>query len=205
MSSDKLDMAAIDKHVQEYTKQKRRGWFRRNWLWFVPLDLLLAIVVAGVVLYWAFYTRVYDLDLCQKAMLTISADPSMQQSLGDPIETISWPSRDTVPSARVEENEVDVIWNVEGSKARAKVHATSRKRQGKWDIVVLEVTMPDGKKKSLGAAGSGDDLPPPFNPGGQAANPGASNPKANRPETKGSDLNHDFVIPSGDGPPESKK
>jgi hypothetical protein len=200
MSSEKLDMAAIDKHLQEYTKQKQRGWFRRNWLWFIPLDLLVAVVIAGAVLYWSFYTRVYNLDVCQKAMLTVAADPSLQQAIGDPIETISWPSRDTVPSARVEESEVDVIWNVEGPKARAKVHVTSRKRQGKWDLVVLDVTTPDGKKKSLSAAGDADDLPPPFNPGGQAPNPGAS-----KPETKGSDLNIDMPIPPGDGPPDAKK
>lgn len=200
MSTENLDMAVIDKHLQEYTKQKQRGWFRRNWLWFVPLDLLVVAIIVAVVLYWAFYTRVYSLPLCQSAMLVIAADGDVQKAIGEPIETAASPSRDTVPSARVEENEVDVIWTIRGPKGHAKAHATARKRQGNWDTVVLEVTFSDGKRKSLNAEGGNEAVPwtPPTNAGG-------SDSGTKKPETKGSDLNIDFAIPSADAAPEPPK
>ena len=85
MRTDDIDVAASDKHGQQPAKQKRRGWFRRNWKWFVPAMLLTIIVGGGGVLYWALFTRVYNLDVCQSAMRTIAADKGLQKALGQPI------------------------------------------------------------------------------------------------------------------------
>jgi hypothetical protein len=202
MSTSDLDLHTIDKHLQEYTKQKRGGWFRRNWKWVVPLDLLIILAVVAAVLYWVFYTRVYNLDACQKAMLVIVADMNVREALGDPIETAARPSQETVPSARVEENEIEVRWFVEGPKGRAKAHVLAKKRLGTWETVTLDVTLPSGEKKSLQAPGDNEALP--FNPGGQGPNPPPPLPNAKQPETKGSDLNIDIQIPTRDKPPAKK-
>jgi hypothetical protein len=197
MSTDGLDLTAIDKHVQEYAKQKRGGWLRRNWKWFVPLDLLVTLLVVAGVLYWVFYTRVYRLNVCQDAMCSIATDPDVQKALGDPIDPAAWPSRESVPSARIDDSEIDIRWEIKGPKGSAKAHALSKKRQGKWETVVLEVTLPDGKKKPIHAPG-GDDAPA-FNPGGQGASPAAKKPK-----TKNSDLDINMPVPPADGPPAAK-
>jgi hypothetical protein len=204
MSTSDLDLHTIDKHLQEYTKQKRGGWFRRNWKWVVPLDLLIILAVVAGVLYWVFYARVYNLDTCQNAMIVIEADTDVQESLGEPIKTVAWPSQATIPNARIEEDEIDVIWQVEGPKGRAKAHVLSKKRQGKWETVVLEVTLPGGKKKSLQVAGDNDAPPSPYGTGGQGPNPPSPLSNVKQPETKASDLNHDIQVPTWDKPPAKK-
>jgi hypothetical protein len=204
MSTSDLDLHTIDKHLQEYTKQKRGGWFRRNWKWVVPLDILVTLAIVSGVLYWVFYARVYNLDTCQNAMIVILADTDVQEALGDSIDTAAWPSQATVPSARVEENEIELRWSIEGPKGRAKAHVLSKKRQGKWETVALEVTLPSGKKKSLQVVGDNEAPPSPYGTGGQGPNPPPPLPNAKQPETKGSDLNIDIQVPTRDKPPAKK-
>jgi hypothetical protein len=198
MKMQDIDMAALDKDLQKLTQpEKHGGWFRRNWKWVVPLDLLVIVVAGAAILYWVFYTRVYNLDACSKAMLVICSDPTVLEALGDPVTPVSWPSRDVIPAAREEENEVDVIWHVQGPKGRAKAHVQSRKRQGNWDPVILEVTLPSGKKISVRAASDSDRDAKPWVPGEKSA---TSDNGTKAPETKKSDLNKDFEVPD-DLPP----
>lgn len=196
-----LDLAALQKDLQEFVEQHgRRGWFRRNWLWFVPAILLTIVVGGGGAIYWAFYTRVYNLDVCQSAMVTIESDPRLQKALGDSIQPVKWPSREVAPNARVDENEIDVIWHVEGSKSRAKAHLQSKLRQGKWETIELKVTLANGKSLSLRDVGSSANEAAPFvYPGPAPATPPKSETKT--PETKAPDIN---LIPPSDVPPGAK-
>ena len=85
-----------DKTDQKQGPQKHRGWFRRNWRRFVLL-LFVIIVVGGGALYWNFFLRVYNLQVCREAMKTIAADKGMQETLGRPIKNAYWPSQETMP------------------------------------------------------------------------------------------------------------
>jgi hypothetical protein len=199
MKIEEIDLAALQKDLQELTK--RRGWFRRNWRWFVPILLLTIIVTGAGAGYWAFYTRVYNLEVCQLAMDSIEADAAMIESLGQPIQTVKWPSRAVAPNARVEEGEIDIIWHVQGPKGQAKAHARSRQRQGKWEMVILEVTLPTGKKMAVHTADAAGNEAAPYVPGANSATPSAD---AKKPETKGADLNIDLQLPPGDTPPSAK-
>ena len=208
MSMDDIDMAAIDKHVQKYAKKKRPGWFRRNWRWAVPLDLLITVVVAAGILYWVFFVRVYNLEVCQRAMQTIGDDKGLQESLGEPIRPIRRPPsffskagwQEIMPNARVEESEIDVLWNIAGPKGQALAHLLAKKRSGEWQTVVLEVTPAGSKKVSLHEVGNPADDAPVF----QGSNGDSSKPATKKPETKSSDLHIDMPIPPADGPPETK-
>ena len=204
MKMEDIDMAALDKDLQKLTTPKHHGWFRHNWKWVVPLDFLITVVIVAGVLYWVFFTRVYNLDVCQKAMLAIGSTPAVLEALGEPIQLMKWPSQEAIPNARIEDSEIDLIWHIEGPKGQAEAHVNSRKRQGEWDIVVLEVTLPGNKKMPIKATGDPERDAPIYNPHGQGANPAPSNPDANRPQTKGSDLNIDLPVPSADGPSEAK-
>jgi hypothetical protein len=201
MKMEDIDMAALDKDLRKLTTPKQHGWFRRNWKWVVPLDLLITVVIVAGVLYWVFFTRVYNLDVCQKAMLAIGSTPTVLEALGEPIQPVTWPSQEAMPNARIEDGEIDLIWHIEGPKGRAKAHVNSRKRQGEWETVILDVTLPGGKKMPIQAPGDTGNVAKPWVPG---ANPAAPNPEANTPKTKDSDLNIDLPIPPADGPPGAK-
>jgi len=160
MNFDKIDLEALQRDLEEFAREQReRGWFRRNWRWFVPTMVLTVLVVGGAALYWALFIRIYSLEVCQSAMQTICADKELQEALGQPIETVKWPSRSAAPSARIEESEADVLWSIEGPKGRAKVHAFARRMMGKWETTVLDVTLPNGKKVLLNEVGGNEAAP----------------------------------------------
>jgi hypothetical protein len=201
MKMKDVDMAALDKDLRKLTQPaKQRGWFRRNWKWVVPLDILLLVAIGAGVLYWAFYTRIYNLDVCQEAMVAIGSTPAVMEVLGEPIQPVVRPSRETAPSARIDDSEIDVIWRIEGPKDHAKAHVLSRKRQGEWEIIVLDVTLSNGKKIPIKVSGDPSNEAKPWVPGG---NPPAANSDTKRPETKKSDLDVDLPIPD-DQPPAAK-
>jgi hypothetical protein len=157
MSGDKIDLGAVDRDAQEVARQQR-GWLKRNWLWFVPLLLLVLIVVGGGIAYWAMFTRIYSMDVCRSAMQQIEKDEGLRRELGEPIATDQWPP----PAPRLEEGEKDVRWPIVGPKGRAKAHVSARLMLGKWEIVQLEVVLADGKRVSVASAGEGVADAPPY-------------------------------------------
>jgi hypothetical protein len=198
MNTDGADKT--DTNVQKQAPQKRRGWFRRNWRRIVLL-LFVIIVAGGGALYWNFFLRVYNLQVCREAMKTIAADKGMQETLGQPIKNAYWPSQETMPSARVENAEIDVRWSIVGSKEQmARAHLNARRRQGRWDILVLEVVTAGGKRVSIHQADNGEDLPPLF----QAPKP--EPPKTGKKsDAQGPDININLPTPPGNAPAEEKK
>ncbi len=191
MSADDADKAG--QNEQKQVSQKQRGWFRRNWRRLVLL-LLVIVVAGGGALYWKFFLRVYNLDVCRDAMKAIAADKGMQESLGQPIKNAYWPSQETMPNARIEKDEIDVIWNIEGPKKRATAHLLAKRRQGQWDTVILEVTPAGGKRVSIHEADNGKNAPPLW----QGGNPEPPQTGVKKSETKGPDIN--MPIPPGDAP-----
>jgi hypothetical protein len=173
MSRDNIDVDALQQDLEEFGRQQRqRGWFRRNWLWFVPMLLLAVIVVGGAATYWAMILRIYHLEVCQSAMQTIRADKGMQAALGQPIQPVYWPSKETVPS----QGEDITSWSIEGPKDRVRVHAKVRQAMGKWEIVTLDVEL-KGKKVSLSVAGDNEAPPADFS----TPKAGTNKPEANAP------------------------
>ena len=109
MNMKDIDLAALERDLQELAAQKRRrGWLRRNWLWFLPTLLLALIVLGAGVGYWWFFVRVYRLDVVRAAMQTIQNDKELREKLGQPIGVVWWPSQSAAPNARIEETEKDV-------------------------------------------------------------------------------------------------
>lgn len=185
MNMDKIDLEALQRDLQEFAQQqKQRGWFRRNWRWFIPALILAIGVLGGGAIYWSLYLRIYGQDLCRSSMQTIAADKGLRESLGEPIRTVKWPSQETTPNARIEEREADILWYVEGPKGRAKVHAKARRQMGKWETNVLDVVLPDGKKVSLlKDDGANDALPfVPQKPEAGKPAAGGPPPEINMPE-----------------------
>ena len=152
MNSKDVDLAADGRNAPKLAR-KRRGWFGRNWLWFVPVLLALLILFGAGWGYWVFFGRVYCLDEYRSAMEKIEGSDQLRSKLGEPILAAGWPP----PSPRLEDREREVRWDIQGPKGRAKAHILARLMQGNWEFVIMEVTFTDGRKVSLvdeiGAAG----------------------------------------------------
>jgi hypothetical protein len=204
MSADDSVTDNTGKTATGRIQEKPRGWFRRNFRRIVLLLLTIVVVGAGAV-YWSLYLRVYNLKVCQDAMKTIAADKGMQESLGQPIKNVLRPSQESMPSARVEAEEIDVHWSIVGSKGQAaRAHLVARQRQGRWDIITLKVK-PAGSKDEISIQQAGDaenDAPP--SPFGNA-NSQPPKTEVKKPDTKGPDINIDVSDPTGEAPAEEKK
>ena len=190
MSINDIGLAALEKDLQHLAQRKRRGWLRRNWLWFVPALILAIIVIGAGVAYWSFFISVYRLDVCQAAMQTIRKNKELQKKLGQPIGVVWWPSRSAAPNARIEEAEKDVTWYIEGPKGRGKAQLKARLRAGQWQTIEFKVTdLPDGTKVLLDAEDEGGDAPPsPYEP---------PKPGDKTPESKGPPPDINLPMPPG--------
>ncbi len=167
--------------------QRRRGWWRRNWLWFVPTFVLLAVLIGTGAGWWFLFGRVFHAEAYQSAMQAINSDEGLRQELGEPIKTIAWPP----PSvSQMNADELLLFWEIEGPKGHAKVHLDARPIQGKMEIRLLEVKLPKSNSwRPLSAGGEGEA--PVFH-----AAPGG--PKKSAPSGPAPQIN--LPIPPGGGP-----
>jgi hypothetical protein len=176
MNMDNLDQETLGQNAPVFGQPKRRGWWSRNWLWFVPTVLLaLVILCCGCPLaigLW-LYSRVFDLDVFQDAMQKIQANAELTRELGQPISPVRWPP----PSFQPEDREMDVRWEIAGPKGRANAHVKARLMKGRWETVILEVVLANGKRVSLAVEEGGNEAPK-FEPG----KPAAAKPPATKPE-----------------------
>jgi hypothetical protein len=196
MSEKDIDLAALDLDLQKL-KKPQRGWFGRNWKWFVPVFLLLVVVIGGGVGYYMIYQRVFNHEAYQQAMAKILENKEIKEFLGEPIKTkMSNPG----PTLRQEATETNILWTIVGStgkEAKARVFQRLNTTSGKWETVTAEVTLPGKRPISLVEEEEGEG-PPPFQP------PAASPANANPPDkAKEEDLPEDLT-PNIPSPEESK-
>jgi hypothetical protein len=186
MNMDNLDQAALDPNLQQFQSPPQRGWWARNWLWFIPTLLIACVILCcgclGGIGAWLFHS--FPLEVFQMATEKINADEGLQQELGKPIVPVM--SRAT--SYRKEPREAEIRWEIQGPKGRAKAHVTARKDGDKWEMVVLEVTLADGKKLPIAQEG------------GNIAKPFESKPAETKPENDSPAPEINLPTPDADMP-----
>jgi hypothetical protein len=178
---DNFDLQALDRDLQEFARQqKQRGWWSRNWLWFVPTLLLTMVVFccgcpAGI--FFFVVNAVYDQELFKDAMAKIEANDVLKKELGQPITIVRWPPPAFSMDQTNGSGEADIRWEVEGPKGRAKAHVHARLTDNRWEVKILEVVLPNGKKVSLADEAGGVEDAPVF----EAPKPGATKPEETGP------------------------
>ncbi|MGO8751223.1 MAG: cytochrome c oxidase assembly factor Coa1 family protein [Thermoguttaceae bacterium] len=163
-----------------------RGWWSRNWRWFLPTALLLLIVLcvgAGIVYLNSKATY-------QMALEQVRKDPNVVERLGRPIQPARWiPSGDE----HLVDDRGDAHWDfkITGPKGSADVRTQSRRLSGQWTMTMLEVVFSDGKRLMLET--NGGDEAPKFGAGGDVApkfspSPGGATPKRDVPVSPGKEI-----------------
>lgn len=143
------------------------GWWSRHWRWFVPVLVIVVLLLAGAVGWYAMvgknlrikYSEPYRLALAQ-----VQKDPKMTLRLGEPIRDAT-----RLPSGSVENDRgrADFYFDVAGPKGKAKIQAQASRIGDRWGFSMLTATFDDGTRATLDV-GDGDDAPK-FNAGGVAA------------------------------------
>ncbi len=146
----------------------RRGWFARNWLWFIPVVVVLPILICIGCCTGLMTLGVGALKTSepyQQALAAVQEDANVQEALGTPIEDATF-----IPTGEINitNNQGDARFDfkVKGPKGRAHVRTECRMVDGVWSIVELIVTVEEtGQRILLDTFDpDADDAPPLWNP-----------------------------------------
>ena len=140
----------------------RRGWWSRNWLWFVPTVLVLLLLLFGgcvAGLFWIGLRAVREPH--QMALEQVQSDAQVVKRLGEPIEQVGW-----LPvvqgDVRGGQGSISLDFDVAGPDGEAHVRTQARMIDAAWGLTTVEVTFEDGQRLSLktAAADALGDAPP---------------------------------------------
>jgi hypothetical protein len=128
---------------------QHKGWFGRNWKWFVPVGCLSMVLMIGVFVAAVAYFALGSIKssyVYQEAIAKTRGNAAVVRELGEPIEP-GW-----LISGSINVNEssgnADVSIPVSGPKKSGKVYVSAVKKLGKWDFSALEVEI-EGKTERI--------------------------------------------------------
>lgn len=183
MSMDNFGMPAVEPEIVG----QRRGWWSRNWLWFVPTVFLASIIICCGCLTGGFFfavNKMVGMEFARLGLEKIDANEQVRAELGQPIAFVRWPPPTINVNFENNRGNADLRGEIEGPKGRAKVHIQARLDGDKWGLVVLEVWLPSGEKVSLADEIEGVEDAPPFEgaaPHGDTPPPDAPPPSIDMP------------------------
>ena len=129
---------------------EKRGWWSRNWKWFVPVGCLSIVAVVAVVIV-LIVTLVFGAlkssDVYKQAMSKATANPTVISELGQPIES-GWMVSGSI-SVSGSSGEADISIPISGPKKSGTIFAVGRKSAGEWKFSRLEVEVPDRPRINL--------------------------------------------------------
>jgi hypothetical protein len=119
---------------------EKKGWWSRNWKWFVPVGCL-SILVLGVVIIALIITLVFGAikssDVYQEALTKAKANRTVVAELGEPIDT-GWLVSGSI-NVSGSSGDADLQIPISGPKKSGTIYAVARKTAGAWRFSVLEV------------------------------------------------------------------
>jgi hypothetical protein len=132
--------------------QTPKGWWGRNWKWFVPVGclgslVLFAAFIAGIL--FLVFGIMKSSDVYEEALALAEADPAVVEALGDPIDdglfvsgniNLSGPSGDA-----------NLAIPLSGPRASGTLYAKAVRNEGEWEFteLVLVLDDPSGERIDL--------------------------------------------------------
>jgi hypothetical protein len=118
----------------------RKGWFGRNWKWFVPtgcmtIVVLIAAFVGGILALVAGSMK--SSDAFTQAMARVQADPQVADKLGRPVNS-GWFISGSV-NVNGDSGDANLAIPISGPKGKGKVYVEAKKSAGQWHFDTLQV------------------------------------------------------------------
>jgi Cytochrome oxidase complex assembly protein 1 len=138
---------------------KARGWWNRNWMWFVPtgclsLILLFVLFVGGIML--AVFGALKSTDVYQTAVTRAKADMRVRASLGNDVREGMLVSGNANVSGG--SGQTDLSIPISGSKGKGTIYVVATKSAGEWIYSQLVVKTEGGETIDLAASGKESEL-----------------------------------------------
>ena len=122
------------------SEQQQRGWWSRNWKWFVPVGCLglLVMAVAGVALLVALvFGIIKSSDVYKESLTQTQASAPVREILGSPIEPgflVSGSINISGPSGNA-----DLAIPISGPNGSGTIYAVATRSAGRWTFTTLDV------------------------------------------------------------------
>jgi hypothetical protein len=118
----------------------RKGWFGRNWKWFVPsgcmtIIVLIAVFVGGILA--VVEGSVKRSDAYIQALARVQADPQVSDKIGRPIEP-GWFISGSV-NVNGDSGDANLSIPISGPKGKGKIYVEAKKSAGLWQFETLQV------------------------------------------------------------------
>ena len=138
---------------------KPRGWWTRNWMWFVPtgclsLIVLFALFVAGMVV--IVFGALKSTDVYKTAVARAKANMEVRAALGDDVHPGIFLSGNTNVSGG--SGQADLSIPISGSKGKGTIYVVATKSAGEWNYSKLVVKTEGGETIDLAAPEKKDEL-----------------------------------------------
>jgi hypothetical protein len=171
----------------------RKGWFARNWKWFVP-TLLIVFIVLPLALIGSVFAAMKNSDVVKESLLRAQANPRVVQKLGTPIQE-GWLVSGSI-NVSTTSGDADLAVPISGPKGKGNIYVTAHKGAGAWDyqVMVAAIEGSDQRINLLSDVEPGAEFPPtppgpppqvtptvetqPAPPAAQPVDPAASAPAA---------------------------
>ncbi|HYP27281.1 MAG TPA: cytochrome c oxidase assembly factor Coa1 family protein [Blastocatellia bacterium] len=133
------------------SSQENRGWFKRNWKWFVPVGcfgvVLIFVAFVAAIIFFVF-GAIKSSDVYQQALAKAKSNAAIARELGEPIE----PGWFVSGSIKVSDDSgsANLSIPVSGPRKSGTIHTLATKRQGRWEFATLEMEIEgEGRRINL--------------------------------------------------------
>ena len=128
----------------------RKGWWSRNWKWFVPTGCF-TLIALGVIFVVCIFLLVFSVlkssDVYKSALSRAKSDDRVVAALGKPIH------EGMFTSGKINVNgtsgEADIGIPISGPKGKATIYAVGTKSAGEWNFSKLAVQLDGGETIDL--------------------------------------------------------
>jgi len=117
-----------------------RGWWSRNWKWFVPtgcLALVVLIIAFVVLIALLVFGTMKSSEVYQASLARAKADPAVAEALGSPLKDGMFLSGKT--SVDGASGEADLAIPISGPKGKGTLYVVASKSAGLWKYTTLVV------------------------------------------------------------------
>jgi len=131
-------------------QQPPRGWWSRNWKWFVPVGcvgiILLGLLgIAGIAA--IIFGAMKQSDVYREALARAQDHPQVQATLGTPIEAGWWMAGQI--NIQNDTGSANITIPISGPKGKGTIHAVATKEGGRWAYSRLDVQVKGGQTINL--------------------------------------------------------
>ncbi len=124
--------------------QPPRGWWSRNWRWFVPVGSVV-VVFGGVGFFFAIIALIFGMmkntEVYETAMFEAQTNPAVIEYLGNRIEDgfIFTGNMEVSPGSGY----ADIVIPISGQKGSGSLYVQAEKVAGSWEYSTLQVNVHD--------------------------------------------------------------